>query len=244
MNQLTKQLLLYGDSLDLSQTETSSNLFCVNDEDNKLCIEDPFAFLLACQAAQASRANTIWRFPGELRRRLGHLDIQQIISLGSELANVLRVKPALHRFPATMAEYTIILAKHVQNYYNNNAANIWLYEPNAIVVAKRLREIKGFGDKKVMMTIQLLRDFLGVQLSDMHKMTVAPDIHVRRVLYRSGEAETMLPSETMLTARRMFPQDPGKLDYPLWKIGKKFCKSKNPLCNECPINKQCKKIIQ
>jgi uncharacterized HhH-GPD family protein len=69
-----------------------------------------------------------WAFrgPATLRERLGGLDAATIAALDpDELDRVFREKPALHRYPGSMAKRTHALCDHVVKEYGGDASKIW-----------------------------------------------------------------------------------------------------------------------
>src|SRR5215510_211616 len=64
--------------------------------------------------------------PWEIRQRLGHLDAARIARTDpEELANVFRQRPAIHRFPGSMAGKVQALAAEIASRYDGDAARIW-----------------------------------------------------------------------------------------------------------------------
>jgi len=47
--------------------------------------------------------------------------------------------------------------------------------------------------------------------------------------------------ELIYRARELNPLYPGIFDLPCWEIGRNWCKSKNPICEECYLNNYCLK---
>ena len=74
---------------------------------------------------------------------------------------------------------------------------------------------------------------------------IAVDTHVHRISNRIGWVKTNNPEKTEKELEKLFPKSHWKLiNYTLVSFGKKICKPINPLCSECPINKQCLKLIK
>ena len=44
-------------------------------------------------------------------------------------------------------------------------------------------------------------------------------------------------------AREINPEFPGVIDFSCWEIGREWCKPRKPLCDECLVTKDCKKLI-
>ncbi|MFM7392179.1 MAG: HhH-GPD-type base excision DNA repair protein [Actinomycetota bacterium] len=100
-----------------------------------------------------------WAFTGPytLTQRLGQLDPRQIASLSpDDFVTLCCVKPAIHRFPASMAKRIHELCAIIAADYANDGANIWRGVTDAKELYVRLRKLPGFGDEKAKIFIALL----------------------------------------------------------------------------------------
>src|SRR2546427_10282977 len=71
---------------------------------NELLETDPYALLIGLVLDQQVKMEKAFGGPYELKRRLGHLDVREIASMDPDRLNaVFRERPALHRFPGSMA---------------------------------------------------------------------------------------------------------------------------------------------
>ena len=82
----------------------------------------------------------------------------------------------------------------------------------------------GIGQKKAAMAAEILARDLGKPLQDMSGSDVAYDVHVRRVLLRSGLAEHDEVTHMIAVARALNPDRPGALDLPAWDVGRRWCR--------------------
>lgn len=117
-----------------------------------------------------------------------------------DLVAIFAVKPALHRFPAAMAQRTHALCTHLVEHYAGDPCAIWTNEPDARVVAKRLRALPGFGPEKTKIFVAVLAKRFGITpegwqaaagaFSDSTPRSVAdvsdPTVLVEIRAYRSG----------------------------------------------------------
>ena len=92
-------------------TETTSapgSLPFTGDPDaDRLLAEDPFALLMGFALDQQVTVQKAFSGPADLKRRLGHLDPARIAAMDpGELDGVFRERPAIHRFPGSMAGKT------------------------------------------------------------------------------------------------------------------------------------------
>jgi uncharacterized HhH-GPD family protein len=96
-----------------------------------------------------------------LRERLGSLDAATLAS--SELEPLFRAKPAIHRFPGSMAGRVHDLAVHVCDRYDCNAERVWRDAPDEDVLRANLAALPGFGEMKVKALGSVLAKRFGVE---------------------------------------------------------------------------------
>jgi uncharacterized HhH-GPD family protein len=85
--------------------------------------------------------------PLVLRERLGAIDAATLAS--SDLEAVFRTKPAIHRFPGSMAKRVHDLAVHVEDRYGGDASRVWTDAADAGALRANLAALPGFGEMKV-----------------------------------------------------------------------------------------------
>src|SRR4051812_1242611 len=85
--------------------------------------------------------------PLALRERLGAIDAATLAS--ADLEPVFRAKPAIHRFPGSMAQRVRDLAVHVRDRYGGDAARVWTDAGSSEALRANLSDLPGFGDMKV-----------------------------------------------------------------------------------------------
>ena len=85
--------------------------FTDSDEANRLIAEDPMALLIGFSLDQQVTVGQAFLGPLRLRERLGTLDAGVIAA--ADLEPLFREKPAIHRFPAKMAQRVHDLAMHL-----------------------------------------------------------------------------------------------------------------------------------
>ncbi|MBS1847013.1 MAG: Fe-S cluster assembly protein HesB [Actinobacteria bacterium] len=150
-----------------------------------LLVEDPFALVLGMMLDQQIPMERAFAAPWELRERLdGHLDAQTIAAADPDtLTDIFRIKPALHRYPGSMAKRAITLAAMIVDDYDGDTSAIWTSAADADELFARLRALPGFGDGKARIFIALLAKRFGVtpggwegivgDLADAHPRSVA-----------------------------------------------------------------------
>ena len=206
--------------------------------------QSPFAFLLAASIDRGALAETIWEIPFLLYRSLGHLDPQTLAGLGThQVEAILRSLGKQPRYPAQAAQTIVSLSKLVVDQFGGNAANIWENKKPREVV-RTLERIWGVGPGIAHMTVRILVDEFGYDPGPdgLQQIDVKPDVHVRRVFYRTGLTPDTSENTCIETARRLYPRFPGLLDWPAWEIGRTWCDEHNPRCAECPLCPICLRI--
>ncbi len=97
--------------------------FTDSDEANELVAHDPLALLIGFALDQQVTVQKAFEGPLVLRERVGTLDAGQLAVM--DLEPVFRERPAIHRFPGSMARRVRALAGHVAEAYDGDAARIW-----------------------------------------------------------------------------------------------------------------------
>jgi uncharacterized HhH-GPD family protein len=121
--------------------------FTDSDEANELIAKDPMALLIGFSLDQQVSVQKAFSGPLALRERIGSLDASQLAS--ADLEPAFREKPALHRFPAKMAERVHALAVHVAENYGGDAARVWTDAPDAGALRANIAALPGFGEMKI-----------------------------------------------------------------------------------------------
>ena len=102
--------------------------------------------------------------PLRLRERLGTLDAAALAS--ADLEPVFRQKPAIHRFPAKMAQRVQALAAYVRDEYAGDAARVWTDVADSEELRANLAELPGFGEMKIKTLGSVLYKRFGVQAAE------------------------------------------------------------------------------
>jgi uncharacterized HhH-GPD family protein len=134
--------------------------FTENDDANKLLAEDPFALLVGFALDQQITVQQAFQGPLRIKQRLGTLDPKKLATLDLEPA--FREKPAVHRFPGTMAARVHDLAEYVADEYGGDASRVWSDAADGEDLKKRLAALPGFGDMKVRSMTAVLAKRFGV----------------------------------------------------------------------------------
>jgi len=132
--------------------------FTENDDANKLLADDPFALLVGFALDQQITVQQAFQGPLRIKQRVGTLDPKTLAR--TDLEPAFREKPAVHRFPGTMASRVHDLAAYVADEYGGDASRIWTDAKDGADLKQRLAALPGFGDMKVRgMTAVLAKRF-------------------------------------------------------------------------------------
>ena len=143
----------------------SSLPFTGNDEADRLIATDPLALLIGFALDQQVTVQKAFSGPSELRHRIGHLDPSRIATMDpSELDRVFRERPALHRFPGSMATKVQALCGAIARDYGGDAGRIWREARDGRDLEARLLALPGFGEMKARSVLAILGKRLGVEV--------------------------------------------------------------------------------
>ena len=135
-----------------------------NPEANRLLETDPLALLIGLVLDQQVKMEKAFGGPFVLKERLGHLDPQRIAGMDpAELSKVFRERPAIHRFPGSMATRVQALCRSVVEEYGGDAAAVWTQARDGDDLAARIKKLPGFGDMKVKILVAVLAKKFGVK---------------------------------------------------------------------------------
>lgn len=121
--------------------------FTDSDEANELIAKDPMALLIGFALDQQVTVQKAFSGPLAIKQRLGTLDPARLAT--ADLEPVFREKPAIHRFPAKMAERVHDLAVHVCDEYGGDPARVWKDAKNGDRLRANIEGLPGFGEMKV-----------------------------------------------------------------------------------------------
>jgi uncharacterized HhH-GPD family protein len=121
--------------------------FTEDDEANRLLAEDPFALLVGFALDQQVTVQQAFLGPLRLKERLGTLEPAAVAK--ADLDPIFRQKPAIHRFPGSMAERVRELAATVTDDYGGDASRLWTEAADGADLRKRISALPGFGEMKI-----------------------------------------------------------------------------------------------
>ncbi|RVU27145.1 Fe-S cluster assembly protein HesB [Streptomyces antnestii] len=109
-----------------------------------------------------------WAFAGPytIATRMGadDLDAHEIASYDPEaFAALLSTKPAVHRYPGSMAKRIQQLCQYLVEHYDGDASAVWEGVTDGRELLKRLGDLPGYGTQKAQIFLALLGKQLGVR---------------------------------------------------------------------------------
>jgi uncharacterized HhH-GPD family protein len=137
--------------------------FTDSDEANALIASDPFALLVGFALDQQVSVQKAFTGPLALRERLGTLDPEAVAS--ADLEPLFRARPAIHRFPGSMAKRVHDLALHIRDTYDGDANRVWTDAHDAAELRANLAALPGFGEMKVKALGAVLAKRFGVAVA-------------------------------------------------------------------------------
>jgi len=138
--------------------------FTDSDEANALLVREPMALLIGFALDQQVTVQKAFSGPLAIRERVGTLDAGALAAM--DLEPVFRERPAIHRFPGSMARKVHALVAHVAERYDGDAGRIWRDAGSAQELDERLRALPGYGDMKVASLAAVLARRFGVAVAE------------------------------------------------------------------------------
>lgn len=148
----------------MAPTRPAALHFSGDPEADAFLAREPLALTIGFVLDQQVPAQKAFASPLELSRRLGGLDASRIAAMDvEELEQAFRAKPALHRFPASMARRVREHCAVIAGTYGGDAARVWSEAADGDDLRRRLEELPGFGATKVTTIAAVLAKRFGVE---------------------------------------------------------------------------------
>src|SRR3954471_3250176 len=135
--------------------------FTDSDEANRLIATDPMALLVGFALDQQITVQHAFAGPLTLQERLGSIDAAALRAGAPE--PVFRQRPAIHRYPGSMAKRVHDLAVYVRDTYDGDAARVWTDAADAQELRANLAALPGFGEMKIKALGSVLAKRFGVE---------------------------------------------------------------------------------
>lgn len=138
--------------------------FTGDDEADRLLVAEPLALLIGFALDQQVTVQKAFFGPLEIRRRTGTLDAAKLAAIEpAAFADLFRQRPAIHRFPGSMAGKVQALCAAVARDYDGDAARIWTEAGDARDLEKRLLGLPGIGPMKAKTILAILGKRFGIK---------------------------------------------------------------------------------
>jgi uncharacterized HhH-GPD family protein len=126
--------------------------------------DNPLALLIGMLLDQQVPMETAFAGPKKIADRIGGIDARVIAGYDPDkFAALCSERPAVHRFPGSMAKRIQTLAREIVDRYDGDAAALWTSgNPDGPEVLRRLRALPGFGEQKARIFLALLGKQYGV----------------------------------------------------------------------------------
>ena len=135
--------------------------FTDSDEANALIASDPMALLVGFALDQQVPVQKAFSGPLAVKERVGTLDPGTLAS--TDLEPIFREKPAIHRFPGSMARRVGELAVHVRYRFDGDAARVWEDARDSEELRANIASLPGFGEMKIKALGAVLAKRFGVE---------------------------------------------------------------------------------
>jgi uncharacterized HhH-GPD family protein len=135
-------------------------------EADALLGRSPLAALVGMLLDQQIPMEWAFKGPRTIADRLGSddLDAHGIAAQDPEaFAALLSEKPAVHRYPGSMAQRVQQLCQYLVEHYDGNAELVWKGVTDGRELLRRLQDLPGFGKQKAQIFLALLGKQLGVR---------------------------------------------------------------------------------
>ena len=137
-----------------------------NPDADTLLSRSPLAALIGMLLDQQIPMEWAFSGPHTILQRLGgaDLDARLIADYDPEgFAAVFSEKPAVHRYPGSMAKRVQQLCQYLVEHYDGDASAVWVDAATGAELLARLVELPGFGKQKAQIFLALLGKQFGVR---------------------------------------------------------------------------------
>ncbi|OPX11552.1 HhH-GPD-type base excision DNA repair protein [Mycobacterium sp. AT1] len=131
---------------------------------DELLESNPFALLVGMMLDQQIPMEVAFAGPQKLAERMGGVDAREIADYDPDaFVKLFSEKPAVHRFPGSMAKRLQTLAQAIVDEYDGDVVALWTAgDPDGAEVLRRLKALPGFGEQKAKIFLALLGKQYGV----------------------------------------------------------------------------------
>lgn len=126
---------------------------------------EPLALVIGMLLDQQVPLERAFSAPHELAQRIGgDLDAGEIAAYDPEqFASLASQRPAIHRFPGSMAKRIQQLCQHIVQEYDGDVTAVWTDVADGRELLRRVSALPGFGKRKAQIFVALLGKQLDVR---------------------------------------------------------------------------------
>jgi uncharacterized HhH-GPD family protein len=131
-----------------------------------LLSRSPLALMVGMLLDQQVPMETAFTGPYTIAQRMDAADLDAGVIAGwdpEEFAALFSAKPAVHRYPGSMAKRVQQLCQFLVEHYGGRAEAVWQDAPSGAELLRRLNELPGYGAQKSQIFLALLGKQLGVR---------------------------------------------------------------------------------
>src|SRR5262245_42750156 len=163
------------------------------------------ALLIGFALDQQVPVQTAFSGPLKIKQRVGTLDAHTLAT--TDLEPAFRERPAVHRFPGTMAKRVQDLAAVVDEDYGGHAERVWTDAKDGADLRKRISSLPGFGEMKIKSLSAVLAKRFGVEtaheiapshptLGDVDSPRALEDYQARKRAYKAAHRQAEASRKT------------------------------------------------
>jgi len=188
--------------------------------------DGPYALLVAIVLSQNSNDKNSIAAYEDLRRVTG-LRPNEVLRLGDRLGEVIRRAGMIRQKSEAIMALTRLVLERGEEYLDRAPPD---------ELKAELMKIRGMGPKTIDVFLAVYR----------RVPVFAVDTHARRIAARWGLARQGASYEEISRALLEFfgPERADEAHRLLIAFGRKFCKARNPRCDECPLRDYCPSAVQ
>jgi uncharacterized HhH-GPD family protein len=140
------------------------NLRLTGDRDaDRLLSDNPFALLVGMLLDQQVAMEVAFAGPKRMAERGVEVTAAAVAAMAPDkLEEIFRERPAIHRYPGSMAKRVHALASHLVEHHNGDAADVWEPAETGKELFQRLVALPGYGEQKARIFVALLGKQCGV----------------------------------------------------------------------------------
>jgi endonuclease III len=205
----------------------------------------PHAYVLACAMDRQLKSERAWAIPYRIKEIIGSFDFPDLMAVSLDEYKKIFIDNMLHRYNEIMAGVFYSAVQDIATKYDGDASRIWSNKPSSAKVIYNFLQFKGVGIKIATMAANILARQFKIPFSDYYSIDISPDVHILRVMRRTGLVSPNAELESVIyKARELCPEFPGVIDFSCWEIGRAYCRPNNPNCHACIIKSECAKVFE